>query len=62
MRLDSCGFGNVPLSYYRILQARRFLQGYGCDGYRMREENGFVVTCWQEGLCFQQQCGELGSS
>jgi len=34
MRLDSCGFDNVPLSYYGMLQARRFLQSYGCEGYR----------------------------
>lgn len=52
MRLDSCGFGNVPLSYYGMLQARRFLQSYGCEGYRMREENGCVVTCWQDRSLF----------
>ncbi|CAL0314528.1 unnamed protein product [Lupinus luteus] len=47
-RLDSSGFGNVPLSYYGMLQARRFLQTYGCEGYRMKEENGCVVICWQD--------------
>jgi hypothetical protein len=52
MRLDFCGFGNVPLSYYGILQARRFLQGYICEGYRMREENSYVVTCWQDRSLF----------
>ncbi|CAL5187439.1 unnamed protein product [Lathyrus oleraceus] len=52
MRLDLCGFGNVPLSYYGMLQARRFLQSYGCEGYRMREENGCVVICWQDRSLF----------
>lgn len=47
-RLDSAGFGNVPLSYYGLLQARRLLQGYGCDGYRIKEENGSVLICWQD--------------
>ncbi|XP_008227238.1 PREDICTED: scarecrow-like protein 3 [Prunus mume] len=47
-RLDLAGFGNVPLSYYGMLQAKRLLQGYGCDGYRMREENGCVLISWQD--------------
>ncbi|GMJ15523.1 scarecrow-like 3, SCARECROW-LIKE 3 [Hibiscus trionum] len=47
-RLDLAGFGNVPLSYYSMLQARRLLQGYNCDGYKMKEENGCVVICWQD--------------
>lgn len=47
-RIDLAGFGNVPLSYYGMLQARRLLQGYGCDGYKMKEENGSVVICWQD--------------
>ncbi|XP_022731872.1 scarecrow-like protein 3 [Durio zibethinus] len=47
-RLDLAGFGNVPLSYYGMLQARRLLQGYNCDGYKMKEENGCVVICWQD--------------
>ncbi|KAJ1391278.1 hypothetical protein SESBI_36843 [Sesbania bispinosa] len=51
-RLDLSGFGNVPLSYYGMLQARRFLQSYGCEGYRMREENGCVVICWQDRSLF----------
>ncbi|KAJ9146555.1 hypothetical protein P3X46_028804 [Hevea brasiliensis] len=47
-RLDLAGFGNVRLSYYGMLQARRLLQGYGCHGYRIKEENGCVVICWQD--------------
>ncbi|KAL4323432.1 hypothetical protein GQ457_11G019010 [Hibiscus cannabinus] len=47
-RLELAGFGNVPLSYYGMLQARRLLQGYNCDGYKMKEENGCVVICWQD--------------
>ncbi|OIV92637.1 hypothetical protein TanjilG_17988 [Lupinus angustifolius] len=51
-RLDSSGFGNMPLSYFGMLQARRFLQTYGCEGYRMKEENGCVVICWQDRSLF----------
>ncbi|KAF8398305.1 hypothetical protein HHK36_017232 [Tetracentron sinense] len=47
-RLDLAGFGRVPLSYYGLLQARRLLQSYGCDGYRIKEENGCLVICWQD--------------
>ena len=47
-RLDSAGFHSVPLSYYCMLQARRLLQGYGCDGYRIKEENGCAVICCQD--------------
>ncbi|KAJ0250325.1 Scarecrow-like protein 3 [Hirschfeldia incana] len=47
-RIDLAGFGNVPLSYFAMLQARRLLQGYGFDGYRIKEESGCAVICWQE--------------
>ncbi|GAB2287065.1 Scarecrow-like protein 3 [Dionaea muscipula] len=47
-RLDMAGFANVPLSYISMLQARRLLQGYGCDGYRIKEDNGCIVVCWQD--------------
>ncbi|KAK9273212.1 hypothetical protein L1049_018019 [Liquidambar formosana] len=47
-RLDLAGFGNVPLSYFGMLQAKRLLQGYGCGGYTIKEENGCVVICWQD--------------
>ncbi|KAK1432163.1 hypothetical protein QVD17_09055 [Tagetes erecta] len=47
-RLEVAGFGCVPLSYYALLQSRRLLQGYSCEGYRMKEENGCVVMCWQD--------------
>lgn len=52
MRFDLAGFANVPLSYFGRLQARRFLQSYGCEGYRMREENGCAVVCWQDRSLF----------
>jgi len=51
-RLDLAGFGNVPLSYYGMLQARGLLQGCGCDGYKIKEENGCVVICWQDRALF----------
>ncbi|XP_021751490.1 scarecrow-like protein 3 [Chenopodium quinoa] len=47
-RLDIAGFGSIPLSYMGMLQARRLLQGCSCDGYRIKEENGCVVICWQD--------------
>lgn len=47
-RLDMAGFGSVPLSYMGMLQARRLLQGCNCDGYKIKEENGCVVICWQD--------------
>lgn len=46
-RLDYSGFGRVSLSYYALLQGRRLLQSYGCDGYGIKEENGAFVICWQ---------------
>ncbi|KAJ0084922.1 hypothetical protein Patl1_29458 [Pistacia atlantica] len=47
-RLDLACFGNVPLSYCGMLQARRLLQSYNCDGYRIKEENRCVLICWQD--------------
>ncbi|KAL2535831.1 Scarecrow-like protein 3 [Forsythia ovata] len=47
-RFDLAGFANVPLSYYTMLQAKRLLQGYNSDGYKIKEENGCVVIGWQD--------------
>lgn len=47
-RLNMAGFGISPLSYYGMLQARRLLQGYCCDGYKIKEEHGGIVICWQD--------------
>ncbi|KAL6010000.1 Scarecrow-like protein 3 [Asimina triloba] len=47
-RLELAGFGRVGLSYYGLLQARRLLLSYGCDGYKIKEENGAFVICWQD--------------
>ncbi|GAA0153858.1 hypothetical protein LIER_37753 [Lithospermum erythrorhizon] len=47
-RLQLAGFGNLPLSYYALLQARRLLQGYSCEGYKIKDENGGVIICWQD--------------
>ncbi|XP_058107135.1 scarecrow-like protein 3 [Magnolia sinica] len=47
-RLDLAGFGRVPLSYYGLLQARRLLQSYGCEGYKIKEESGALLFCWQD--------------
>ncbi|THU55331.1 hypothetical protein C4D60_Mb11t05450 [Musa balbisiana] len=46
-RMDSAGFGMVPLSYYG-LPARRLLHSFGCDGYKVKDENGCFMVCWQD--------------
>ncbi|XP_059286005.1 scarecrow-like protein 3 [Lycium ferocissimum] len=51
-RFNTSGFRNVPLSYYAMLQARRLLQSYSCEGYKIKEENGCVVICWQDRALF----------
>ncbi|OIT23058.1 PREDICTED: scarecrow-like protein 3 [Nicotiana attenuata] len=51
-RFDVAGFGNAPLSYYAMLQARRLLQSYSCEGYKIKEENGCVVICWHDRALF----------
>ena len=48
LRLELAGFGIIPLSYHGRLQANRFLQSYGYDGYKIKEENGCLVICWQD--------------
>ncbi|MBA0872014.1 hypothetical protein Goshw_004677 [Gossypium schwendimanii] len=48
LRLELAGFGRVPLSYHGMLQAGRLLQTNNYDGYKMKEENGCLVMCWQE--------------
>lgn len=48
LRLELAGFGKVPLSYHGMLQATRLLQSYGYDGYRIKDENGFLLICWQD--------------
>lgn len=52
-RLNKAGFGNVKFSYLALLQAKRLLENFGCDGYRIKEENGCVVICWQDRPLFQ---------
>ncbi|PKA61758.1 Scarecrow-like protein 3 [Apostasia shenzhenica] len=47
-RMEMAGFGRVPMSYCGLLQARRMLLGFGCDGYKVKEENGSLLFCWQE--------------
>jgi len=46
-RLELAGFGRVPLSYHGMLQATRLLQSYGYDGYKIKEEKGCLIICWQ---------------
>ncbi|KAG6781679.1 hypothetical protein POTOM_014591 [Populus tomentosa] len=48
LRLELAGFGSIPLSYHGRLQANRLLQSYGYDGYKIKEENGCLLICWQD--------------
>ncbi|KAK8542286.1 hypothetical protein V6N12_014887 [Hibiscus sabdariffa] len=48
LRFELAGFGKVPLSYHGMLQAGRLLQANNYDGYKIKEDNGRVVICWQE--------------
>lgn len=45
-RLELAGFGKVPLSYNGMLSATRLLHNYGYDGYKIKDDNGFLVICW----------------
>ncbi|XP_073314214.1 scarecrow-like protein 3 [Primulina huaijiensis] len=51
-RLESAGFGKVPLSYHVMLRARGLLQSYNYDGYKIKEENGCFIICWQDQALF----------
>lgn len=48
LRLELAGFGRVPLSFHGMLQAKRLLQSYGYDGYKIKEENGCIVIYWHD--------------
>ncbi|URD83310.1 Scarecrow-like protein, partial [Musa troglodytarum] len=47
-RMGMAGFRVLPLSYYGLLQARRLLQCFGWQGYKVKEENGCFLMCWQD--------------
>lgn len=47
-RLELAGFGRVALSYNGVMQAKRLLQSYNYDGYRVKEDNGYLFICWQD--------------
>lgn len=52
LRLEIAGFERLQLSYYGLLQAQRLLQNYGCEGYKIKEENGSFIICWQDRALF----------
>ncbi|WOL11991.1 hypothetical protein Cni_G20755 [Canna indica] len=47
-RMEVAGYEGVQLSYYGLLQARRLVESFGCEGYRVREENGCFMACWHD--------------
>ncbi|XP_062115630.1 scarecrow-like protein 3 [Humulus lupulus] len=49
LRLELAGFGRVPLSYQGMMQATRLLrQSHVFSGYKIKEENGCLIICWQD--------------
>lgn len=49
LRLELAGFGRVPLSYQGMMQATRLLrQCHVFSGYKIKEENGCLIICWQD--------------
>eukprot|EP00268_Persea_americana_P009695 TRINITY_DN13883_c0_g2_i3.p1 TRINITY_DN13883_c0_g2~~TRINITY_DN13883_c0_g2_i3.p1 ORF type:complete len:475 (-),score=97.26 TRINITY_DN13883_c0_g2_i3:311-1735(-) len=51
-RLEMAGYERSQLSYYGLMQARRLLQSYGFEGYKIKEENGSFIICWQDRALF----------
>ncbi|XP_020113650.1 scarecrow-like protein 3 [Ananas comosus] len=47
-RLRDAGFGHVPLSFDALLEARKLLQTFGRDGYKVDDWNGCFFFCWHE--------------
>ncbi|KAL4561776.1 hypothetical protein LXL04_033950 [Taraxacum kok-saghyz] len=59
-RFEVAGFGRVPLSYNGMLVATRLLQNYGYDGYKIKNENGFLVICWHNRPLFSISAWKFG--
>ncbi|KAI4383696.1 hypothetical protein MLD38_009502 [Melastoma candidum] len=47
-RLEFAGFGSVPLSHYSMSYANMLMQGYKHGLYRIVEENGCAMMCFQD--------------
>ncbi|XP_052171833.1 scarecrow-like protein 3 isoform X2 [Diospyros lotus] len=60
--LELAGFGRVPLSYHGMLQATRLLHSFGYDGYKLKEEKGCLVICWQDTPLFSISSWRFGRS
>ncbi|CAM6084613.1 unnamed protein product [Calypogeia fissa] len=48
VRLRRAGFSGLPLSYSTVMQAKRLLGSYQCEGYRLNEGSGCLTLAWQE--------------
>ncbi|XP_008786893.1 scarecrow-like protein 3 [Phoenix dactylifera] len=59
-RQELAGFRRLPLSYLAMLQARRLLQSYGCEGYKVREEDGCFFFCWHDRPLFSVSAWRFG--
>ncbi|RWR76116.1 Transcription factor GRAS [Cinnamomum micranthum f. kanehirae] len=51
-RLEMAGYERSQLSCYGLMQARRLLQSYGFEGYKIKEENGSFIICWHDRALF----------
>ncbi|KAH9532772.1 hypothetical protein CY35_18G016100 [Sphagnum magellanicum] len=47
-RMENAGFQMLALSQPTVLQAKRLLHCYACDGYRLLEKDGCLTLCWQD--------------
>ncbi|KAG6492852.1 hypothetical protein ZIOFF_047820 [Zingiber officinale] len=47
-RLDAAGFGPTPLSHCALLQGRRLLPNFGCKGYNLRDDGGYLMMSWHD--------------
>ncbi|GLJ44159.1 hypothetical protein SUGI_0921300 [Cryptomeria japonica] len=47
-RLHRVGFALVPLSYATVMHAQRLVHTYSCDSYRIQEDRGCLMICWQD--------------
>ena len=60
LRLEQAGFGRVELSYYNSINARKYLQNYGNDGYNIKEKDGYIVLCWNRCPLFSISAWQFG--
>ncbi|XP_051142349.1 scarecrow-like protein 3 isoform X2 [Andrographis paniculata] len=48
VRLEMAGFRKAALSCHSLMLARRLLQSWSFQGYKIRDENGSFMICWHD--------------